>query len=988
MIRQQTAAALVLFLVLASALQLSQPAEAENARTENAPSERARRILIINEVNASYPSIPLIDDAIRESLHGSKYNVELYREYMDTALFPSDADQKLIRDLLIRKYEYRRPDVIITVGGTPLKFMAEQHREYFAGIPVIFCLPNGVEEELKADPAFTGVTMGTDAKGTLNAALQLLPNTNHVLVVGGTGVYDRQTTKELKEQLQDYSGRADISYLNDLPMPALLQRLNHLPPDHIVLFASMSRDSAGTFYSSRESAPLINSASSVPVFSLFDIYIGHGEVGGNLANVRAQGTLAGKAVMQILDGVKPSGIPVAKVPKSFLFDWRAIKRWGLDERNLPAGSVVLNRQLTPWELYRWYFFGGAALILIEALLISGLIVQWKRAREAESELEITYDRLRLAVEAGKSAGWDWDMESGRDQWFGDLETIFGMRSQTYSGHIDDFRRRIHAEDREIVWSAIAHARTNHLPYLAEFRVIRVDGTARWITARGTFYYTSNGEAERMLGMAVDITDRKNAEDALRKSENLSKQMVLRSPVAMVVTRGPEHKNELVNDKFTELFGYTIEDIPDEESWWPLAYPDQASREKIKSVWRARVEKALIQQSDIEPMEASVRCKDGSRRHIEFHFASLDDTSLVSFVDLTDRERADAAVRESEERFRLVANTAPVLIWTSGTDKLCDYVNRTWLEFTGRTLEEELGNAWAGGIHKDDMNSALDTYTSAFDRRQPFKMEYRLRRHDGEYRWIIDRGVPRFNTDGSFVGYVGCCIDITERKMAADALTTLSGQLIAAQEEERRRVAREIHDDYQQRLAMVANDIDGLRQHLTDHPENTKQRLRHVWNEISELASDLHSLSHRLHSSTLETLGLVAGVSAFCREFQQQQGLEIDFSHQNVPRGIPPDTALCLFRVTQEALRNVKKHSGANYAEVRLEGRDEELFLCVSDRGIGFDTKLRSPLAGIGIRSMEERLRVLEGHLDVHSNPSRGTTIEARVPLKVSQQAAS
>jgi PAS domain S-box-containing protein len=853
MIRQQSTAALVLLFVLAWPLHGSQAPEAQSL-----PAERPRRILILNEVNASYPAIVVIDDAIRETLQGSKYHIEIYREYMDTSLFSSEADQRLVRELYIRKYQYRRPDVIITVGSTPLRFMAEKHSEYFGGIPVIFCLPNGVEQELKRDPEFTGVTMGTDAAGTLNAALQLLPGTKHVLIVGGAGIYDRQTIKEVKEQLRGYDSRIDISYATDIPMQALRQRLHTLSEDSIVLFSSMSRDANGTYYSSRESAPLINSASSVPVFTLFDTYIGHGEVGGDLSIVRAQGTVASKAVLKVLDGVKPGDIPVAKAPNNFVFDWPALKRWGLDERKLPPGSKVLNRELTPWEFYRWYFFSGAALILIEALLISGLVVQWKRAREAESELEITYDRLRLAVEAGKSVGWDWDIKSGRDQWFGDLETIFGISSDTYSGHVDDFRRRIHAEDREIVWSAIADARKNHQSYIAEFRVVRDDGVLRWLSARGTFYYSVNGDAERMLGMAVDITDRKDAE---------------------------------------------------------------------------------------------------------------------------------SAVRETEERFRLLANNAPVLIWTSGTDKLCDYVNRGWLEFTGRTLDQELGNAWAEGIHGEDVKFAMDTYANAFDRREPFKMEYRLRRNDGEYRWMVDRGVPRFHPDGSFVGYVGCCSDITERKLAADALATLSGQLIAAQEEERRRVAREIHDDYQQRLAMVANDIDGLRQHLGKLPGETNQRLRHLWNEVSELSADLHSLSHRLHSSTLETLGLVAGVSAFCREFQQQQELTIDFTHENVPRGIPPDVGLCLFRVAQEALRNVKRHSGASHAEVKLEGRGEELYISISDRGIGFDRNLRSPSAGIGIRSMEERLRILGGHLEVHSQGSDGTTIEAWIPCKLAQMAA-
>jgi PAS domain S-box-containing protein len=350
-------------------------------------------------------------------------------------------------------------------------------------------------------------------------------------------------------------------------------------------------------------------------------------------------------------------------------------------------------------------------------------------------------------------------------------------------------------------------------------------------------------------------------------------------------------------------------------------------------------------------------------------------------------KVEARLRESEERFRLVANSAPVMIWMSGPDKLFNYFNQTWIEFTGTPLEAELGSGWADGVHPEDLKSCSEVYARAFDRREPFKMQYRHRRYDGEYRWVLNYGVPRFGPDRLFAGYIGSCIDVTERKMAEDALASLSGHLIEAQDEERRRIAREIHDDYNQRLALAANELDGIRELVEPSAFEAGQRLRELWNQLSELAADLHSLSHQLHSSTLERLGLMAGVRAFCSEFEAQQGVQVHFEHEKVPNGVPPDVALCLFRITQEALRNIKRHSGTDHAAVRLEWMAGRLHLSVSDLGKGFNSHGRSPEAGIGIRSMKERLRLVGGQLEIYSRPGKGTRIDAWVPFGVARQRA-
>lgn len=344
------------------------------------------------------------------------------------------------------------------------------------------------------------------------------------------------------------------------------------------------------------------------------------------------------------------------------------------------------------------------------------------------------------------------------------------------------------------------------------------------------------------------------------------------------------------------------------------------------------------------------------------------------------EREELAVRESRERFRLVANTAPVMIWMSDPDKLCTYFNQPWLDFTGCKFETQLGNGWAEGVYPEDLKNCLDTYAEAFDRRESFQIQYRLRRHDGEYRWILDTGVPRFDPDGSFAGYMGSCIDITERKLAEEALADIGRRLIQVQEQERTWIARELHDDINQRIALLAIELEKWDQNVPRTALNTHAHVRRIHRRLSDLARDIQALSHRLHSSRLDYLGIVVAAGSFCNELCQQHKVEIDFRHAGIPHDVPKEISLCLFRVLQEALQNAVKHSGVRHFRVELSG-NSEIQLTVSDLGVGFDQQDAMKRQGLGLISMRERVQMVNGQFSIKSQPGRGTTIKVRVPLR-------
>jgi PAS domain S-box-containing protein len=355
--------------------------------------------------------------------------------------------------------------------------------------------------------------------------------------------------------------------------------------------------------------------------------------------------------------------------------------------------------------------------------------------------------------------------------------------------------------------------------------------------------------------------------------------------------------------------------------------------------------------------------------------------MVLSVLVEDQKQTERAFRESEERFRLVADTAPALIWMSGADKLCTYFNKPWLDFTGRSTEVEIGNGWVEGVHPEDLQRCMDTYTHAFDRCEEFRMEYRLRRHDGEYRWVLDIGVPRFDQDRSFIGYIGCAIDVSERKLVEAALANVSHRLIEAQEQERTRIARELHDDIGQRLALLAVELQQLHQSAPTLPV-VRSRMGELQKQAGEIATDIQTMSHELHSSKLEYLGIAAAMGSFCQEFGEKTNVQIDFKSHDLPNRLSPDISLCLFRVLQEALHNSAKHSRVRHVEVGLWGTPDEIHLTVSDSGTGFDIQAARESRGLGLISMQERLKLVKGMLSIESEPKRGTTIHARVPLNL------
>jgi len=262
------------------------------------------------------------------------------------------------------------------------------------------------------------------------------------------------------------------------------------------------------------------------------------------------------------------------------------------------------------------------------------------------------------------------------------------------------------------------------------------------------------------------------------------------------------------------------------------------------------------------------------------------------------------------------------------------------------------------------------------------------REDGTTMWVRWEIRPWRTPSGIVGGILIFAEDITHRKQMEKAISGISQRLIESQEQERARIGRELHDDINQRLALAVIELERWGQEHPKSEVDLHKHIGHVKQRLSDLGMDIQALSHRLHSSKLDYLGLTVAASSFCREFAEQQKVEIDFTHEGMPRSVPQEISLCLFRILQEALQNAVKYSGVQQFTVRLEGAPAEVQLTISDRGAGFDQQVALSGRGLGLTSMRERIHLVRGELSITSQPAGGTKVLARVPLKADEHRSS
>jgi len=376
-----------------------------------------------------------------------------------------------------------------------------------------------------------------------------------------------------------------------------------------------------------------------------------------------------------------------------------------------------------------------------------------------------------------------------------------------------------------------------------------------------------------------------------------------------------------------------------------------------------------------------------------------DRAACILRDITDRKRAEEALlelnraleahssllRSREELLKTFVKNVPAAVAMLDRDM-------RYLQVSGRWCSDFSLDTWKvlGHSHYEIFPDLPEGWKQIHRRcleGETLRAEEDRWDRKGGTTWLRWEIRPWRNSDGVQGGILIFSEDITRRKQMEEALSGVSSRLIEAQERERTRIARDLHDDVAQRLALLAIELEHIQQNPFDSVSEHRTRIGEVRKGMLEISTDIQSLSHELHSSKLEYLGLAAAMRSFCREFGKQHKVEIEFESRDLPRQLPPDASLCLFRVLQEALHNAAKHSGVKRFDVQLWGTSGDVHLTVSDLGSGFDAEAAMKGRGLGITSMQERLKLVKGELTITSEPKRGTTIHARVPLDLESQSA-
>ncbi len=698
-------------------------------------------------------------------------------------------------------------------------------------------------------------------------------------------------------------------------------------------------------------------------------------------------------------------------------------------------------------------------------LLVGSVHDITEHRRTLNALRESEERFRLAQSAAQLLVLDWDLRTDVIALSGDYRQLYGVTPERNTLTYAEWLNAIHPDDRERVQVRVREAleRTHALD--AEFRVIWPDGTTHWLRARVTIILDDAGRPIRGTGISGEITERRQAEEAHRQSEQMlateldAARHLQHAATQLIKTQETGALYELVLDAASAILhsdfaciqmfhpergaegelrilghrGFSAEDA----RRWEWVRPDTRTTcgEALRIGRRVIVPDVrncdfMAESEELDGyLGASVRAGQSTplvsrsgallgmvstywREPHEMSTTELRSLDVLARMaaDLIERSRAEERLRESEERFRNMADTAPVMIWVAGTDKLWTFVNKTFLDFTGYIFEHKLASGWIADIHPEDREWFLVKYSSAFDAREEFQAEVRLRRVDGQYQWMLTTGTPRFAPGGEFAGYIGSCVDLTEVKRTQE-------QALARQKlESLGTLASGIAHDFNNLLGGILAQADLALQELAGPgPEEELQRIRDVAIHGAGIVRQLmvYVGVESEERDLIDVSRIVREMSDLLKvSVSKHAALETDLD-LNLPA--VRANAAQIRQIVMNLITNASEAIGSRDGIIRVttaavaidrvaaipkgvtEGDYVQLEVCDTGTGIPVETQsrvfdpfftTRSAGRGLGLAVVQGLVRELHGSIQLASEPGKGTTFQILLPSETGTAATA
>jgi signal transduction histidine kinase len=692
----------------------------------SASAAETKRVLIINSfVNSAAPFTTYSSAFQRELTSKMGEPVDMDAISLNVARYASTDMEEVMVEFMAKRQENWEPDLVVPIGSPAAYFLSRfRNRIFSSATPVIYTgfdkrrLPI---EVLTNNATFVGSMF--NMPGAIEDILQIAPDTRNIAIVIGASQYEQYWKGLLIPQFAPFTRTVNLTWFDDLGFDEMLVRASSLPPHSFILLLLFLQDASGVTHDTDDALKHLHAVANAPITSLFNHQFGRGIVGGTLYQSELQGIESARIAVHILKGESITNFPPTVIePQPPAYDSRELRRWHINEANLPAASKILFREPTTWDLHKGQILLVGSVLLAQAALIALLLLNLRRRKRVEAELRQTQTSLNVATDAVRIGMLVWE-PSKPLMWTSDIWKEINGFEENEQVTIQNFLSRVHSDDRKIVERSIKDAVNRVGGFIVQHRIVLPDGRERWISKTGRVQLTGNNGTLRVLSVALDIT---------------------------------------------------------------------------------------------------------------------------------------------------------------------------------------------------------------------------------------------------------------EQVLAETTTHELSSRIINAQEDERKRIARDLHDDLNQRLAVLSMETDRLGRMET--APSAQSLIQEIATQVKSLSTEIHTLSYQLHPAKLEHLGLVPASRALCAEQSKLWGIPISFVQAGMPAELDRATALSIYRVLQEALHNIGKHSQATDVRVEMTRQNALARLLVADNGRGFDMQSVDQHAGLGLLAMRERVRLAHGYIIVQSAPGKGTRIEIRIPM--------